>query len=110
MAKIINNLSYFKARFKPKPSPKYETKKEDIGNHLTKKEKPKKIYDYYICDYCREEIKVEDKWENKKGGIVKIPQTLSNLDGVIYLALCNKCVKPVIKEFEYRQKTKCFPN
>ena len=100
MAKITSNLLYFKARFKPKPSTKYEEQKDEIGSHLIKKEKPKKIYDYYICDYCKEEIKVEDKWENKKGGILKIAQSLSNLDSVINLVLCNKCVKPVMKEFE----------
>lgn len=106
MAKIINNLSFFRARFRPKPSIKYQETQDELGKHLTKKEKPKKLYDYYICDYCKEEIKVEDKWENKTGGIVKIPQTLSNTDGVFYLALCNKCVKPTIQEFETAKRQK----
>lgn len=23
-------------------------------------------YKYYICDYCHNEIKIEEKWENRK--------------------------------------------
>lgn len=100
MAKITSRLQYFKVRFKPNLLQKYEEPKDESGSHLTRKEKPKKLYDYYICDYCGEEIKNEDKWENKNGGIVKIPQTLSKFSGVLYLALCNKCVRPVQIEFE----------
>lgn len=103
MMKIVNRLSFFKSRGKPTKNIKYE-QKNGLGNHLTKKEKPKKLYEYYVCDYCGEEIKIESKWENKTGGICKIPQTLSNIDTVLYLALCNKCVIPVEKEFEYKKE------
>ncbi len=106
--KIVTRLGFFKSRGKPIKNIKYEQKDEQ-GKHLTKKEKPKKLYDYYTCDYCGQEIKINEKWEEKSGGICKIPQTLSNMDTVLYLALCNKCVIPVQEEFEHRQKTKCFP-
>lgn len=91
---IINNLQLYKSRYKPERQIKYAE-----GNRLTK-EKKEKLYDYYICDYCGSEIKIEDKWENKQGGLLKIPQTLSKIDQVFYLALCNKCVKSVVKELE----------
>ena len=99
MAKIVNNLDFYKTRFKPTASAKYEEKHEQ-GRHLVKTEKPKKIYDYYICDYCKGEIVIKDKSYEQTGGVMKIPQSLSNAEKVFYLSLCNKCVKPVVKEFE----------
>jgi hypothetical protein len=97
--KIKNKLNYFVAREKPIKQTKYENQ-DELGKHLTKMEKPKKLYDYYICDYCEEEIQIESKWGNKKGGIVEIPKSLSNLNTTIYLALCNKCINSVLKEFK----------
>lgn len=98
--KIANRLNELKLRGKPKATTKYEQTKDDLGRHLTKKEKPKKLYEYYICDYCNEEIRIANKWENEEGGVCKIPQSLSNIDGTIYLTLHTKCLKHVIEEFE----------
>ncbi len=106
--KIVNRLNKFMAREKIAKQSKYEEKQEI--NHLKKeKTKKEKLYDYYICDYCGDEIIISGKWEERTGGICKIPQTMSNADKTIYLALCNKCVIPVQKEFKYKQQTKCFP-
>lgn len=103
--KIINRLHFFIARGKPEKKNKYE--EQDMqGRHLIKKDKPKKLYDYYICDYCGAEIPIKVKWEDKTGGITKIPQTMSNMNQVINLALCSKCLNPVLKEFEYKDKNK----
>jgi len=66
--------------------------------HLTKVQK-KKEYEYYICDYCGSEIKITDKWEEKTGEIITLPMSLTG-NFKYKLALCSKCVKPVIKEFE----------
>lgn len=93
---FIDKLRWIETRNKPEKLTKYEEKE---GRHLTK-EKPVKLYDYYVCDYCGKEIKIEDKWENQTGGVVKIPQSLSNYRSVFNLALHNDCLKSVIKEFE----------
>lgn len=98
--KIANNVFFYKTRIKPEKQTKYE---EKVGaKHLTK-EKTKKLYDYYTCDYCKDEIKIEDKWENRKGGIVNIPKAVTGLNAEICLVLCNKCINPVLKEFEEKR-------
>ena len=95
--KIANNISFYKAREKPQKQSKYE---EQVGvKHLTK-ENTNILYEYYVCDYCKEEIKVTKKWEEKTGGVVKLPKTLTMLDFEICLVLCNKCLNPVVNEFE----------
>lgn len=96
---LINKLKWLETRNKPEKLTKYE---EIQGRHLTK-EKTKKLYDYYICDYCGKEIRIEEKWENQKGGIVKIPQSLSKCCSVVNLALHNDCLKLAVKEFEGRK-------
>lgn len=101
--KIANNTHFYKIREKPEKQLKYE--KQEGAKHLTK-EKTKRLYDYYVCDYCTEEIKIVKKWEDKTGGIVKLPKTLTGLDFEICLALCNKCLKQVVKEFEYKRTEK----
>lgn len=99
--KIANNTHFYKTREKPEKQSKYE--RQTGARHLTK-EKTKKLYDYYICDYCKEEIKVTKKWEDKTGGVVKLPKTLTGLDYEICLVLCNKCLNHVINEFEERKE------
>lgn len=76
-------------KYKPKP-------KE--GRHLVKY-KEEKDYNYYKCDYCNEEIKILDKKYEMTGGIVTFPDSLTR-KGQLKLVLCNKCLKPVLKEFE----------
>lgn len=60
----------------------------------TVKTKKKKDYDYYICDNCKEKIILSKKIDEKTGGIMKVP---INSYKSLNLALCNKCVKPVLK-------------
>ena len=97
MERIVDNLNkYSKA---PKTHEKYEyseQKSQIVKNRKTKK------YDYYICDYCGEEIVIEKDKTKMTGGIVQIPKTLSKVNKTINLALCNKCVKPVINQLEKR--------
>lgn len=75
-------------KFKPKPA----------GSHLVNY-KNEKEYEYYQCDYCGAEIKILKKRFEMTGGIITIPQTITKRKN-INLALCNKCLKPLLKEFE----------
>lgn len=68
------------------------------GSHLIKV-KTEKLYKYYKCDYCGNEIKIEKKKQDMNGGIVILPHTLTKR-GELKLALCNKCLNPVLKKFE----------
>lgn len=61
--------------------------------------KREKLYKYYQCDYCGAEIKILEKRQEMTGGIATIPHTVTK-NGDIQLALCNKCLKPALKEFE----------
>ena len=46
------------------------------ASHLVNYKK-EKLYEYYKCDYCGEEIKIlKEKQEIMSGGIVTIPQQL----------------------------------
>lgn len=42
----------------------------------TKKEK---LYEYYKCDYCGDEIRIEKKFDARKGGIVIIPNIVTKM-------------------------------
>ena len=61
------------------------------------------LQNYKLCDYCGSEIRIENKGKNKQGGLLIIPQSLSKINQVFYLTLCNKCVKPAIKEIEEKE-------
>lgn len=98
--KIVNNLQYFENREKPVKLTKVKENPE--ANHLSKtKCKTEKDYDYYKCDYCGSEIKITKKWEEKTGGIIDLPQSLTKRSKIT-LCLCHKCINPVMKEFEMR--------
>ncbi len=101
MNKIKENND-IRNREKPEKRTKYKIINPGVA-HLTKTEK-KKLYDYYICDFCGDEIKIGGKWEDKTGGIVTLPPSLTHESITYKLALCNKCVKSVIKEFEEENK------
>ncbi len=101
MNKIKGN-NCIRSREKPEKRTKYRIINSGVA-HLTKTEK-KKLYDYYICDFCGNEIKIDKKWENRTGGIVTLPPSLTHESITYKLALCNKCVKSVIKEFEEDKK------
>lgn len=62
---------------------------DGIGSHLVN-EKKIKLYDYYKCDYCGEEIKIEKNRIEQSGGIIKIKG--------MTLALHNRCLKFYLKE------------
>ncbi|MBP3463819.1 MAG: hypothetical protein J6K45_05000 [Clostridia bacterium] len=92
MSKISENYAFYRDR-------KIEKKTKYKGNdHLNNKNK-EKLYDYYTCDYCKDEIVILPKRENMTGGIVTIPYSLTGR-GPIELMLCQKCLNPVLNEFE----------
>lgn len=76
------------AKMKPKPEASH------LVNYKNEKE-----YEYYKCDHCGAEIKILSKRYEMTGGIVKIPYIVTKKKD-ISLALCNKCLKPVLKIFE----------
>lgn len=78
--------------------PRYKKLKEQEVNHLSN---VKKIveYEYYVCDYCKKEIKIEKKLYEQSGGIAVIPATVTKKQP-IKLALCNGCLNKVLAEFE----------
>lgn len=98
---IAQNVQIYENREKPEKFTKYKSEK----NHLSK-EKQVKEYQYYVCDYCGDTIKILENGKNvdgnniAAGGIARMPITLTRTNKVIMLALCNKCVKPVIQQFE----------
>ena len=93
----IKNDIALKYRAKPEKYTKYENN-TNIATHLTNN-KPKKLYDYYKCDFCGEEIKITKKWEERTGGLITLPETLTRNMSVV-VALHNKCLKQALKEFE----------
>lgn len=94
--KIGNRLEQLQAR---KEITKYEKiiREEEHSNII--KTKKKKLYDYYKCDYCGDEIRLDIKQSERTGGIVELPHILTK-SGKVKVVLCNKCLKEVLKEFE----------
>ena len=103
--KIKRNYDSYLNREKIVIQTKYKVISDETANHLTSKEKIKKekLYRYYTCDYCNEEIKITPKIDEQLGGIVILPRSLTKRDP-IKLCLCNKCLNPVIAEFEEVQQ------
>lgn len=95
LQEIINNSI---ARKSPKIYEKYEYVD---GKSQVVNSKKSKIYDYYICDCCKEEIKIENDKNKMTGGIVDIPSTLTR-NKPIRLALHNNCINKVIAQFSER--------
>ncbi len=79
--------------------PIYVKEKTIITGSQIVNAKKKKDYDYYKCDYCGAEIKILQKRQEMSGGIITIPHTITRR-GEIKLALCNKCLKPVLSKFD----------
>jgi hypothetical protein len=67
-------------------------------NNLVKR-KADKLYDYYICDNCGSEIRLDIKQTERSGGIAILPNSLTKC-GELKVVLCNKCVKDVLKQLE----------
>lgn len=82
--------------------PIYTKMKIIMDGSPTVKSKKQKEYDYYKCDYCGAEIKITEKRQEMTGGIAIIPHTVTGR-GDIKLALCNKCLNPILKEFENKE-------
>lgn len=92
---IKENITKFQVR---KEIPKYIKEiKENTNSNLVKGKILKK-YEYWKCDYCNDEIRLDQKQSERSGGIVNLPHTLTKC-GKLQLVLCNKCLNSVIKEF-----------
>lgn len=94
---IANNYEHFATR---NIVPKYKKLKKYETNHLTNTKKEIE-YEYYICDFCKNEIKIQKKLYEQSGGIVSIPASIT-CKQAIKLALCNGCLNKVLAEFEGR--------
>ena len=94
---IANNLTKFENREHPEKLVKYKYC-HNTANHLTNTKK-EIDYKYYVCDYCKEEIKIEKDRDKRKGGTLVIPQSLTKRNK-IELALHNRCINAVLREFE----------
>lgn len=105
MSKIKSNYDNYLDREKITIRTKYKEYSNETAKHLTTKEKIKKekLYRYYNCDYCNEEIKITSKIDKQLGGVVILPRSLTKREP-IKLCLCNKCLNPVIAEFEEVQQ------
>lgn len=97
MPRIKNKLNQLIYRENIEKKTKYEVVEKD-ASHLVGSSR-KKLYDYYECDYCGDEIQIQKRFEDKKGGIVIIPNSVTK-KGNIRLTLCTKCLNPVLREFE----------
>lgn len=91
-----NKISRWAERGEPVKNKKFKPKPE--GSHLVKY-REEVDYKYYVCDYCGEEIRITDKWENKTGGIAELPNSLTNR-GKVKIAIHNRCLNNLIKELE----------
>ena len=58
-----------------------------------------KLYEYYICDYCGEQIRIDLNPIERKGEVFVFPHTLTKC-GKLKVALCNKCLNKAVKQFE----------
>lgn len=92
MLKILD-IKYRKEPIKHTKLQHFEEK-----NNLVKR-KADKLYDYYICDNCGSEIRLDIKQVERSGGIAILPNPLTKC-GDLKVALCNKCVKDVLKQLE----------
>lgn len=80
-----------------KEVPKYiKEQKENETSNVVKISR-KKLYEYYKCDYCGDEIRLDKKQHERSGGIVTFPHTLTK-KGKITMALCNKCLRKTIEK------------
>ena len=88
---MIKDIRNFEARVEPLKQTYYEI---EIPGSNTTASKKKRAYDYYLCDNCGEKIIVSENRDKQIGGIVHIPiKSYKKMT----LALCNKCLKPVLK-------------
>lgn len=77
------------------------TQYDENPNKFDNRYKKEKIYDFYICDYCRMRIKIMPnlKRSEQEGGKVTIPSSLINNESVEIVAH-NRCIKNLVRELE----------
>ena len=97
---IVEQINKFKNRDKIQKYTKII--KEDTKSNVLKAKVIEK-YQYLKCDYCGNEIRLDKKEYERTGGTKVFSHSFTKC-GKIELALCNKCLKPVIKELEERNK------
>lgn len=88
----MKNWKSLEARKAPVKNPYY---KVEFEGGTTYKSKKKIDYEYYVCDFCGEHIKIEKDIEKRTGGTVRIP---INPYKTLLLALHTECLKPTLKE------------
>lgn len=99
---IRERLNILKTREKPVIHVKYKENKE-VASHLSKSKKAEKDYKYLICDYCKGEINISKKKDERDGGIAELPMSLTNITSIITVALHNRCLNKVLNELEPRR-------
>ena len=92
---IANNYQYYATR---QEIEKHKKVKEESAAHLTNTKK-QVLYEYYVCDYCKNEIQIKKKHYEQTGGVVVIPATVTKKKE-IKLTLCNCCLNKVLAEFD----------
>lgn len=92
---IKENITEYKTR---KEIKKYIKEHKEHNESNLVNTKKRKLYEYYKCDYCTDEIRLDVKQQERSGGIVTFPHTLTK-SGKIDLVLCNKCLNKAINEF-----------
>lgn len=90
------DINVLKFRKEPVKQIRFKENKDKCNVVSSKKEK---LYEYYICDYCNSEIRLDKKPHERSGGVTTIPHSLTKC-GQLKLALCNKYIKDVQKYFE----------
>lgn len=96
MWRIRNRIDTLQERKEIQKHIKFETKNEN--SNVIKTER-KKLYEYYKCDYCDNEIRLDKKIHERSGGVIDFPHTLTKC-GKVTLVLCNKCLNKAIEEFK----------
>lgn len=85
-------------KYRKEPVKQTKVQHLEEKNNLVKR-KVDKLYEYYVCDYCGSEIRLDIKQTERSGGIAILPNSLTKC-GELKVALCNKCVKNVLKQLE----------
>lgn len=91
-------LQVIEIKYRKEPEKYAKMQYLEEKNNIVKR-KAKKLYDYCICDYCGSEIRLDIKQTERSGGIAVLPNSLTKC-GELKVALCNKCVKCVLKQLE----------
>ena len=87
MQMIKNRIQEFKDRVEINKFIKYKCQERSNVIHKNKE----KLYEYYKCDYCGEEIRLDVKQEERSGGIVNFPHTLTKsgkISRIVAMSFC----------------------